>query len=294
MTDTENNKTINDGIDFITTIDGEMATKYNNIPPQSHMILSSFSNTPSIPNIMVLERNSTSGKSDIFHVEASELSNIPGSSVVDYCVVPYENLNCFKKFEVLRASELANEGVYIGSVEPRFIPDHSILCWEMESNMFLCVEPSNIEKENINVKNQNVQKRVIYDVKNIPNSWFEDENVINSINSCIRDIEKSNGDQDDVDNIYCEFVNIMHNEMNSKLNTKTKLLNSCNNKRRRFKKPWWSNDLTSKWNETCSAENQYLRCTNNSNKSALRTLYLNKRKNFDKLVQQSKRWYWHQ
>ncbi|CAG2217165.1 unnamed protein product [Mytilus edulis] len=82
--------------------------------------------------------------------------------------------------------------------------------------------------------------------------------------------------------------------MNSKLNTKTKLLNSCNNKRRRFKKPWWSNDLTSKWNETCSAENQYLRCTNNSNKSALRTLYLNKRKDFDKLVQQSKRCYWHQ
>ncbi|CAG2220663.1 unnamed protein product [Mytilus edulis] len=159
----------------------------------------------------------------------------------------------------------------------------------MES--YMC---GNIEKENINVKNQNVQKRVIYDVKNIPNSWFEDENVINSINSCIRDIEKSNGDQDDVDNIYCEFVNIMHNEMNSKLNTKTKLLNSCNNKRRRFKKPWWSNDLTSKWNETCSAENQYLRCTNNSNKSALRTLYLNKRKDFDKLVQQSKRCYWHQ
>ena len=43
-----------------------------------------------------------------------------------------------------------------------------------------------------------------------------------------------------------------------------------------------------------SAESQYLRCTNNSNKSALRTLYLNKRKDFDKLVQQSKRCYWHQ
>ena len=71
-------------------------------------------------------------------------------------------------------------------------------------------------------------------------------------------------------------------------------MNSCNNKRRRFKKPWWSNDLTLKWNETCLAENQYLRCTNSNNKAALRTLYLNKRKNFDKLVQQTKRRYWHQ
>ncbi|CAC5400794.1 unnamed protein product [Mytilus coruscus] len=73
MTDTEVNKTINDGIDFIPTIDGEMAKKYNNIPPNNHMILSSFSHIPSIPNIMDSERNSTTGKSDLCHEESSEL-----------------------------------------------------------------------------------------------------------------------------------------------------------------------------------------------------------------------------
>ncbi|VDI58603.1 Hypothetical predicted protein [Mytilus galloprovincialis] len=37
ITDNEINKTINNGFDFIPTIYGEMAKKYNNIPPKSHM-----------------------------------------------------------------------------------------------------------------------------------------------------------------------------------------------------------------------------------------------------------------
>lgn len=56
MTDTEINKTIDDGIDFIPTLYGEMAKKYNNIPPKSHMILCSFNNIPSMSNIIDLER----------------------------------------------------------------------------------------------------------------------------------------------------------------------------------------------------------------------------------------------
>lgn len=49
-------------------------------------------------------------------------------------------------------------------------------------------------------------------------------------------IDYSSGSQNNVDDIYCEFVNIIHNEMNSKLEKKVKIMNSCNNKRRRFKK----------------------------------------------------------
>ncbi|CAG2215033.1 unnamed protein product [Mytilus edulis] len=52
---------------------GQMDKEYNNIPPKSHMTLSSFSNIPYTHHLMVFERNSTSGKSDITFVEASEL-----------------------------------------------------------------------------------------------------------------------------------------------------------------------------------------------------------------------------
>lgn len=178
-----------------------------------------------------------------------------GSSIVDYCVVPYENLKCFKNFEVIRASELANQSVTTGSIEPKYIPDHSVLCWEN----LLC---KSIENEKSS-KNQYGNKHDTYNVKNIPNNWMQDENVISLINSCIANIEYSSGSQNNVDDIYCEFINIIHNEMNSKLEKKVKIMNSCNNKRRRFKKPWWSNELTLKWNETCSAENQYLRSLGN-------------------------------
>lgn len=211
-----------------------------------------------------------------------------GLSVVDYCVLPYENLNIYKNFEVIRASELANKSIIAGSIEPRFIPDHSVLKWEME--IALC-EKKDIENV---YKNKNVQKRVIYNVKNIPNNWLQDENVIGQINSCIVNIENSYDNQIDIDNVYNEFINIMQTEMNDKLEQKTKLLDGCNNKRRRFKKPWWSDELTLKWNETCLAESQYLKCTVSGNKTVLRTLYLNKRKDFDKLVQQRKRMHWRQ
>lgn len=108
-----------------------------------------------------------------------------GSSIVDYCVVPYENLKCFKHFEVIRTSELANQSVITGVIEPKYIPDHSILCWEMEN--LLC---ESIENEKSS-KNQYGNEHVTYNVKNIPNNWMQDENVISLINSCIANIDYS-------------------------------------------------------------------------------------------------------
>ena len=102
------------------------------------------------------------------------------SSVVDYCVIPYENLRHYKHFEVMRASAIS--GIF------EHIPDHSILCWEFETNF--SVEKSNSVHNNVK---QNQNKFISYNVKNIPNDWMTDLNVINSINECINNIEYSNG-----------------------------------------------------------------------------------------------------
>ena len=211
-----------------------------------------------------------------------------GSSVVDYCVVPYECLKNFTNFQVIRASVLFNQSVATGSSDPKYIPDHSVLCWEMESA--LC-ESVNNEKSSYSICDTSNQ--FIYNVKNIPDNWMKDESVRNLINLCISNIESCNGSQFEIDNLYDDFVNIMHNEMDNKLDKKVKILNGRNNKRRRFKKQWWNDELTLKWNTVCVAENQYLHCTHKNNKVHLRQVYLNRRKEFDKLVQQTKRQYWH-
>lgn len=57
-----------------------------------------------------------------------------GLSVVDYCVVPYESLCHYKNFKVIRASVLCNKSAQPGSFRANHIPDHSVLCWEFETN----------------------------------------------------------------------------------------------------------------------------------------------------------------
>ena len=210
-----------------------------------------------------------------------------GSSVVDFCITPFENINSFKKFEVIRASELANKSLTTGSIEPKYIPDHSVLCWEFESAV--C---ENTNKQSLN-SHDNRSNHIVYNVKNIPDTWMNDENSINLINSCIANIESCNGIQVELDNIYSEFINVIHNEMNDKLDKKIKIMNSVNNKKRRFKKRWWTDELTVKWNQVCLAEKQYLHCTKVNSNAYLRQIYVSKRKEFDKLAQQSKRQYWH-
>ncbi|CAG2186873.1 unnamed protein product [Mytilus edulis] len=210
-----------------------------------------------------------------------------GSSVVDFCITPFENINSFKKFEVIRASDLANKSLTTGSIEPKYIPDHSVLCWEFESAV--C---ENTNKQSLN-SHDNRSNHIVYNVKNIPDTWMNDENSINLINSCIANIESCNGIQVELDNIYSEFINVIHNEMNDKLDKKIKIMNSVNNKKRRFKKRWWTDELTVKWNQVCLAEKQYLHCTKVNSNTYLRQIYVSKRKEFDKLAQQSKRQYWH-
>lgn len=54
-------------------------------------------------------------------------------SVVDYFVVPYEQLDMYYDFPVIRPTEIYN---VINGIEPRIIPDHSILsCYYKINNL---------------------------------------------------------------------------------------------------------------------------------------------------------------
>ncbi|CAC5417977.1 unnamed protein product [Mytilus coruscus] len=58
-----------------------------------------------------------------------------GLSVVDYCIVPYEMLKSFDRFDVRRVSALIEDMDIIGIVDPtRCMPDHSLLSWSMHLN----------------------------------------------------------------------------------------------------------------------------------------------------------------
>ena len=96
--------------------------------------------------------------------------------------------------------------------------------------------------------------------------------------------------------IYNSFVDIMHNEMNNKLESRVKVLNGSNNKRRRFKKKtggitnWLKNGTM-----YVKLKKNFLNCPHTcyTTKKQMRKFFIEKRINFDKSVQKEKRQYWH-
>ena len=53
-----------------------------------------------------------------------------GSSVVDYCFIPYEGLDNFINFKVTSETDLFNNSNLLGVIDPETShPDHSLLTW---------------------------------------------------------------------------------------------------------------------------------------------------------------------
>ena len=79
----------------------------------------------------------------------------------------------------------------------------------------------------------------------------------------------------------------MHQKLNPK---KVKLQSGISNKKRRIRKPWWTENLTSIWNELCLHEKKMLKCS--CNKRKIKEEFLSQRRLFNAEVQRAKREYW--
>ena len=64
-----------------------------------------------------------------------------------------------------------------------------------------------------------------------------------------------------------------------------------NNKKRRMKQPWWSEELTDIWNELCPKEKSMLKSESRF-KRTRREEFLRHRKLFNREVQKAKRRFW--
>jgi hypothetical protein len=102
----------------------------------------------------LLNANCLNGR-NYYHNDFTYVQNVftKGSSVVDYCVIPYENLRHYKNFEVKRASVIGNNSAISGIFDLKHIPDHSIMCWEFETNF--SVEKSNSVHNNVKQNQHN-------------------------------------------------------------------------------------------------------------------------------------------
>jgi hypothetical protein len=207
-----------------------------------------------------------------------------GSSVVDYCILPYECVNKFSDFTVYTMSELMEELDMTSRVDPKAVPDHSLLVW----NIDICSAGLEAGVHDTGSIHTSYRK---YKLDNIPQNFLVDK--LSELEHCINTLERGVETQDNLDNAYNELVVTLKEEMQEKLAWKNiNINNGVNNKRRRVKKPWWTDQLCVLWNSVCSAERDMLRSKNRSDKSKKRQIFLTKRKSFDRETQRCKRQHW--
>lgn len=203
-----------------------------------------------------------------------------GSSVVDYCVVPYETLEQFDNFSVLKMSELLNDTNYFCGIDSTTCgSDHSLLTWTFEFR-------ASVEK--IGNKNDSVKatQRKIFN-RTVPENFLLSKD--NEIEKVIDKLSDNIDTQSAIDKVYSEFETLLTNEIDSQLEPRmVRVLWGVDNKKRRTKKPWWSEHLSDLWNKTCNAEKEWLGC-HSKDRKVCRTKFLECRKTFDRQVQRNKR-----
>ena len=115
-----------------------------------------------------------------------------------------------------------------------------------------------------------------YNRKNIPGEFMNDSGIIEMLNEKIRHLEANQHEQTCIDNSYDDMVNILISQMDIHLNPKQ--IDSNINKKRRSKKPWWTEQLSLIWNELCKYEKAWLKSKDSSNKKNKKQEYTKKKK----------------
>ena len=207
-----------------------------------------------------------------------------GLAVLDYCLVPYEALPYFTDFKVLRARQLFNDTGCMSYVDPSHtLPDHSLLTWKYTCGLYTATANDQIDNEPISFTKWS---------RNVPNDFLLSDDMINRVNDMIAQIEANEKSQKHIDNVYDSFCGAVKEEMCEKVDNKTVLIKpDQNGRKRRMKKPWWSEVLSEKWNVLCEAERKWKRASG-VRKVALKADMRSSEKAFDKEVQGAKRRYW--
>jgi hypothetical protein len=196
-----------------------------------------------------------------------------GKSVVDYIVVPSEQMSMFLNFNVITMSALSDRGI----LPPTHIPDHSVL--SVEIDIPIVTHPSNEQISSQNYTGSSLK----YDVSNLPESFLEEINIAQKI----QEIESASN----VNQVYHIFCETLNTEMKDKLPVK-KQPNRKNKKKAKYRKAkqYWNEDLNKQWVKTRKCEREWTKFKGNiEEKKRLKNIYSEERKVFDTMHRRFKR-----
>ena len=174
-----------------------------------------------------------------------------GKSVVDYFIVPHEQINDCKSMDVYTMKNLVNRFNLNSCItDLKHIPDHSVL---LAKCSFVCekycedgnVNPKPNQETKCNFSEEHPDYFRRYK-RNLPEDWMNSSETIQDMLTLIEDALLNRITQNKIDHIYEEFCTLYHNEMKKHLKYIDSLPGGC----RRYKlkpKPWWNDGLEQLW-----------------------------------------------
>ena len=210
--------------------------------------------------------------------------SVKGHSIVDYCITLQEQFAFFSDFKVVTTSQLMSRTGKVGVYAPSCIPDHSLLSWKinLKETVSESVHASNHEEGNSSEK---------FDLKNVNCNFMSSPINVADINNLISRLEQEAVTIANIDDAYSQWCQLVRNCMYEEIPHR-KVTQRCNFRKLRHNKPWWNADLSTRWENMCTAEKKWLKCSTKADKVVFKAEYIISRKSFDREVQKCKRRYW--
>ena len=211
-----------------------------------------------------------------------------GLSVVDYFIVPHENLHWFSDFTVTRSKDLFTQAGCVSIMDTsRIIPDHSCLTCSM------ALPVGSSLPQSIDLSNDNMVSFTAFDLSTIPDHFLSSDTCQAALRGCIEQLEASAANQLTVDSVYAQFCDIVKHEMQTQLPHRNIVIKAGrSNKKRRTKKVWWTDEHTLLWNSLCEGEKVWASCPPGPARAKARAIMKDRQRKFDRSVQAAKRHYW--
>ena len=219
----------------------------------------------------------TEGSNNFTHVSHR------GRSVVDYVLVPHEQMIDVKSMNVCLMSEII-ETFSLNGCEK--IPDHSVLIGEIE---LLKYNDINLQKPEIPSTHGATSQTHRYNVQQMPNDFMNNPSILQQIQQTFLIIKEKLTEQNGANEAYSAFTELIHSEMSEKLKRLHTRTSERKGNKLKYKK-YWNDELEYQWNRVCDKERIWLKCKNN-NKKRLKSDYCAERKIFDRLNRRYKRQY---
>ena len=208
-----------------------------------------------------------------------------GKSVVDYFVVPHENIPLCSICKVETMTELLHKGNLFSKISEACKPsDHSVVTATF--NVLLSNNASEVISDN-DIPPV-ILNRKIYNLQKDSNNLFNSDMFKNDLMEVIEKLEAQIICQRTVDQNYELFANVILKELDQYL-----CLPQCTlgtRKRYKYSKPFWNEELTILWKTMRNSENTWKKCKGSEGlKRCLHNKFKLNQNIFDKRLKQIER-----